>query len=487
MGVCSNRRRFTPLAVPALMVALSMGAQAQVPNRQGWLEDFQQLQQELSAHYANLEWAVQQRGVNLPQLREKTEERLRQAKSEKEAQRALDSFLEAFGDGHLEIQWSTGESGGAEPGSAPLCQRMGYAAHNQRAWVNWALFPEFEPIHDADAQDFPGGVLRLAGGRTFGVVQISLFSEYGHPGLCAQAQQKLGLADNAACDDKCEDRLELEVSNLLTAALGRRIESLERAGARRLLVDITRNGGGTNWSEPAARVLTKVPLRSPRLGFVRHEHWVKLLGDRLQGVEADLRDNPGADKATLETAAQHLRAAAAEAKKPCDRSGLWQDPPKSPDCPLLVPEPLYASGILPYAAPGSFSALRSKSVLFYPSLYSYREGVNRLPLLVLVDDNTASSAEYFAAMLQDNKAAKIVGMVTFGAGCGFTDGGIPTVLRHSGARVRIPDCARFRADGSNEVAGVIPDVLLPWSDKDSSLQVVTKLRRWLETLPAAPK
>lgn len=487
MSVGRGYRRFTPLVVVALVATISIAAHGQAVDHDAWREDFQQLQQELSAHYANLEWAVKQRGVNLPQLREKTEERLRQAKSEREAQRALESFLDALGDGHLEIQWNKGESGGAEPGSAPLCQRMGYAAHSQRAWVDWPLFPEFEPINDADTEDVPGGVLRLAGGRTIGVVQISLFSEYGHPGLCTQAQKKLGLADNAACDDTCDDRLELEVSNLLTAALERRVESLERAGARWLLVDITRNGGGTNWSEPAARVLTNVPLRSPRLGFVRHEHWVKLLGDRLKSVEADLKDDPGGDKATLEAARSTLREAIAQAQKPCDRSGLWQDPPKSPDCTLLVPEPLYSSGILPYAAPGSFSRLRSKSVLFYPSLYSYREGVNRLPLLVLVDDNTASSAEYFAAMLQDNKAARIVGLVTFGAGCGFTNGGIPTVLHHSGARVRIPDCSRFRAGGSNEVEGVIPDVLLPWTDKDSSLQVVTKLRNWLESLPAISK
>jgi hypothetical protein len=39
----------------------------------------------------------------------------------------------------------------------------------------------------------------------------------------------------------------------------------------------------------------------------------------------------------------------------------------------------------------------------------------------------------------------------------------------------MPDCARFRADGSNAVAGVHPDVLLPLLDRDSPYQRATKV------------
>ena len=78
---------------------------------------------------------------------------------------------------------------------------------------------------------------------------------------------------------------------------------------------------------------------------------------------------------------------------------------------------------------------------------------------MLVDDQTWSAAEQFAAVLQDNGAAVIVGNRTGGAGCGYTNGGTPTILKNSGATLELPDCARFRSDGSNEVAGVIPDVL----------------------------
>jgi len=103
----------------------------------------------------------------------------------------------------------------------------------------------------------------------------------------------------------------------------------------------------------------------------------------------------------------------------------------------------------------------------------------------LVDRETWSAAEYFAALLQDNQAATVVGELTGGAGCGYTDGGIPTKLKNSGARLKMPDCVRFRADGSNEVNGITPDVLVPWAEHNSGFQHVKKLLVALESRQAA--
>ena len=47
-----------------------------------WLEDFAQLKREMSDHYANLEWAVEHRGLDLKQLSGRTETRLRQARND---------------------------------------------------------------------------------------------------------------------------------------------------------------------------------------------------------------------------------------------------------------------------------------------------------------------------------------------------------------------------------------------------------------------
>lgn len=81
-------------------------------------------------------------------------------------------------------------------------------------------------------------------------------------------------------------------------------------------------------------------------------------------------------------------------------------------------------------------------------------------LFVLVDAGTASASEYFAAVLRDNDAARIVGARTMGAGCGYVDGGGEFVLPRTGLRVRVPNCVRMRKDGTNERAGIRPDVEL---------------------------
>ena len=74
----------------------------QTTNTNAWLEDFAQLKREMSDHHANLEWAIEHRGLDLKQLSERTETRLRQSRSDSDAQKAIESFLSAFGDGHPE-------------------------------------------------------------------------------------------------------------------------------------------------------------------------------------------------------------------------------------------------------------------------------------------------------------------------------------------------------------------------------------------------
>jgi hypothetical protein len=222
-------------------------------------------------------------------------------------------------------------------------------------------------------------------------------------------------------------------------------------------------------------------LKSPRYAFVKHQHWVDQLRLRLGTVEADSVNAAQKHKRLLEDAAATLKRGIADAAKPCNLVTYWTEREPKPGCSNLETEQLYVSGTMPYARPGDLAELKSASVLFYPSRYRYIEGANRLPMIVLIDSDTGSSAEYFAAMLQDNKAALLVGQVTVGAGCGFTDGGIDTRLSNSGAIVRLPDCVRLRADGSNEVNGVVPDVLLPWVERDSRHQQAMKLMQWLKT------
>ena len=121
------------------------------------------------------------------------------------------------------------------------------------------------------------------------------------------------------------------------------------------------------------------------------------------------------------------------------------------NCRLFDPDSLAPPG------QGLSPARTGACYVFNPAQFPYHDGVWAGPVIVLVDQETWSAAEEFAAVLQDNKAAVIIGARTGGAGCGHTNGGTPTTLRNRGAILKLPDCVRFRADGSNEVRGIIPD------------------------------
>ncbi len=95
------------------------------------------------------------------------------------------------------------------------------------------------------------------------------------------------------------------------------------------------------------------------------------------------------------------------------------------------------------------------------------------------------AAEYFAAILQDNKAATIVGELTGGGGCGYTNGRIPAELRHSHAIVKMPDCVRLGKDGWDEVNGVTQDILVPWAERDTPYTKAVKLSHALHAALAA--
>ncbi len=450
---------------------------AQAPRSEAWLEDFEQLKREMAAHYANLDWAVAERRLDLKQLSEQTAARLREAQSDAQARQAIDSFVRAFGDGHFHLQWPSANRPDAvkndaakndKPSApAPLCDRLGFRAGKTAPGIAFDRLPGFEPHRTADSKYFPVGVLVLPNGKRIGLLRIAIFSEHWFPDLCETAAAELGLHKDSPCDEACGDRVELKAADLLTAALERQLAALQAASIDALLVDITGNGGGSDWVEPAARVLTRKPLRSPRIGFIKHEHWAKDFQSRLADIERDAAQATGPRRDMLKRAADTYRRALSAAKEPVARDAVWQNKP----VPALVakdPE-LFASGILPYARSGEFPDSPSSGQLFYPSRYRYHEGAYSGPLLVLVDQNTASAAELFAAMLEDNGAAIVLGSPTVGVGFGYTNGGIPTLLKHSRAEVKMPDGVRFRSDGTNEAAGITPRVLVPWHANDSAI------------------
>jgi carboxyl-terminal processing protease len=96
-------------------------------------------------------------------------------------------------------------------------------------------------------------------------------------------------------------------------------------------------------------------------------------------------------------------------------------------------------------------------------VHARNPGALTLPLVVLVDGDTASAAEVLAGALKDNRRGRLVGQATFGKGCSQKllklppgPGGVPTgAIRVTVARLFSPSGAPYTG------RGVLPHVLAP--------------------------
>ncbi|WP_165799564.1 S41 family peptidase [Sphingomonas oleivorans] len=440
---------------------------------QPWLADLSQAQQAFKTKYANIDWLEHDREITLSTLFDRAASRIRSATSDTEAKGIFDRLIQRVGDGHVTIDWPRPASPSPAPASpepSNICDDMGFDANRSTSGIGSHLLGYRQVGEDSP---FPAGIIPF-GKQNVGVIRIGVFEPEGSPFICHAALQALHIPADKSCDDKCQDAVLTWSYNRFTATLEEQVRALKAAGATALLVDVTDNGGGSEWAEAAARILSSRAILSARRGFVRGSHWSaqwKSLAEQLRRAAAGADPN---DRSRLLFWAAEAEAARRDAEQACAGLGA---------CPL-VGHAGYATGLVGAARAGEFAGKPWADLVFSITQFPYHDAVWSGPLAVLVDDETWSAAEEFAAVLQDNRAAVIVGSRTGGAGCGHTRGGTPTVLENSGATLELPDCVRFRADGSDEVAGVIPDVLVGMRASDGA----TFKAKLIQThLPAAIK
>lgn len=504
------------LAIPAAAqqpAAPSTGASALTPggaatawDASPWLEDFAAMRAALATSYANLDWIARTRRIALPALADSTERRIRAAGSDAVARLELQRFVNAFGDGHVRIIWATSASSAAPaPDASPSaaspapCARLGVRPRPDRRAVPFhTLGAAWRSLAPPDSADFPYGLLSLPDGRRIGVLRIALFTEEVHPALCAQLAgelvSELASDSSSACNDRCLGALRQRLRDEMTAAVERRVRTLADSGAVALALDLVGNGGGTEWAEVVARTLTPVPLRSARTGVLRHPHPRRSIEGRLAELTAARpRTRAGTtERALVDSALAAYRMALQAAATPsCDRQAVWTDAAALERCPGLATDvPIHVTGALATADREALRTRPARDALFWPAAFRYEVGAWAGPLVILADRGTASASEELIAMMQDAGAATIVGARTAGAGCGYTNGGIPIVLPRSGARLRVPDCARLRRDGSNEVDGITPDVTVAWQRGDAPAHAATLAVEGIVAAlarPAAPR
>jgi hypothetical protein len=441
-----------------------------------WLADLAEMRTALKTRYANLPWLLTDRAFDLDGLFVRAESALRSARDDAGAMRVFDRIVERVDDGHVRIEWlRPSRSTSAPVPSAPVpsapvpsaspapvtsaafCAARGYGGSSAGTEVAPVL-PAYTALWSGDL--LPGGTFS-AGEVRAGIIRIGKFDPHGSPSLCEEAVRTLRVPLNRPCDEDCNNAILTFAYRKLTATLEQRLQQLNASGASLLAVDITGNGGGSEWTEAAARMISAKPLTSARHGFVRGAHWERLWREQAKRLRVFAAKARGKERAALLVWAAKAQAAIGEAQRRCPPTG-------NPSCPWLGSVG-YSTGLVGEVTAGQYADREWGVHIFNPGQHSYRDAIWSRPVMVFTDEETHSAAEQFAALLQDNRAALIVGSRTGGSGCGYSWGGAPARLPRSGAILHLPDCARFRADGTNEVRGIMPDVLVPWRANDGKV------------------
>ena len=369
------------------LAALASTAIAQSPatppafDRTAWKADYERLKLVLAQDYANLDWQVERRGLNLARADQIVSEMLDQARDDTAATLTMVKFVDAFRDPHLELgpgpapgtKTSTANTSDVVGVSSPPsdCNEAGYRDGRAATRLPYSSAPGWTEV---SATPFQSGLI-----GDIGVIRIPAFGEDQYLDAC-KAVAKAGLDSRA---------LQLATRAELNRRLATLVTELKVKGMKRLAIDLSRNGGGSEWSSEAVTLFAS---------------------GRLQRTEP---------RRTGST---------------CDRSMLWKG--EKPACSA-------------YKNPPATEWIEGKPVW-------------RGPLAVLADRRTASAAEEFISWLRDNGKAVMGGEQTFGAGCGYIDGGAAFQFTAAPMHLKIPNCSRFTRDGTNEIEGQAPDLIIDW-------------------------
>ncbi len=459
---------------------------SQAQTNEKWLKDYEAMKKYMSEAYANLEWA--RKKIDLVELDKKTIEELKKVASDQEAKQVLDKFLKTFQDGHLkltEVKTESNQSNNETQSFSPdtpgnkVCSEIGFKFRFNRFSLPFENIPNYQII-STNKDYFLSGIFSLQNGKRFGVLNINLFSHTGFWNNCLETWEEFRTKLTEDCKGECLEKFYFAAANHLSTKLTEQIKVLQENKIDILIVDIGGNGGGTNWVEPAARIISPKPIQSTFFSFIRHPHWVKILEENLQTISDDLarKDLTKQQINYLKTAKSLIEKHLAEAKNPCDRMHFWITIVEQKNCTLLNTTPALTSGVFEKISSKEIANLKSKDILFKSNDYEFEESVYKGKLIVLVDRKTASAAENFASYIQATKSGAVIGEKTLGAGCGYVNGGTQYFLPNSKLKLDMPDCVRYRADGVNEVEGIKPDVQL-WETNDDKPQKMEKLLTYL--------
>jgi hypothetical protein len=449
----------------------ALSAQAGSFDRNAWLGDYAALKAALEKQYSNLAWfGSPESGVDLPALDRRTLAALEWAKSDEDARSAILSFVRSFHDGHFsELEALAPPTGtkSATPGdtqysrqdAAGGCAALGDSSDGSASFsVPFERLPGFHLVSDGLTQPFRVGV--LTGGdppMRLGMVRIRSF-ETDSPTLCMEAWKQDAFWNQQG--KLLRGALRQAVTLAWYRALADQLRRLKSDGATAVLVDVGDNSGGDDSGDIAARLLTAKPLHSAPLWMSQDKAAsAQYFDEQLAALRRALQLDPPSKEIVEKSISTFSFQKEKLTQIVCPMDWVWRERRtwNSEACRRLT-EAGSAGGPLAYLAADAVGDARVARLLHWPSQVTALWGAWTGPVYVLTNGRTYSAAEMFAAVLQNNRAAKTIGSQTGGDGCGFMNDPDPVVLPYSRLRFRIPNCVRMRADGTDEVAGVKPDL-----------------------------
>src|SRR5262245_20545301 len=92
-----------------------------------WIEDLQVIKTALETRYANREWMLTVRGIDVDAMLERTTLQVEAAGSDMAARAVIDRMLLRFHDGHVQINWPSVEKNPSATKGASVCGSLGFA------------------------------------------------------------------------------------------------------------------------------------------------------------------------------------------------------------------------------------------------------------------------------------------------------------------------------------------------------------------------
>jgi hypothetical protein len=475
-------------------LAFSSGTVAQTGkfDRQAWLHDYVILKQTLERQYSNLAWfASVEGGVDLPALNRRTVLALKHAKSDDEARDALSAFVTGFHGGHFRQLGTLAPSADAiaEPEGFPYsredpaggCAALGYAPKDVPFSLQFESLRGFHLLSDGVEAAFRAGVLTTEDSLRLGLIRIPSFNLSSFPALCVKAWTQPSVWDEKGQFKK--QNLREAVDRAWYQIIAEVLQQFKQRGVAAVLVDVGRNGGGGDQGDIGARLFSSLPLRSEPLWVSQDlkasgpyfDEQIKAL-EEASDLASDTASKQIAEHAVAAFKSQKTKLSGSV----CSMTWVWSErhPWIDEPCRRLV-EAGTAGGPVAYLSPDSVPDMRIAEKLHWPSEVRRLWGTWTGPVYVLIDSRTYSAAELFASELQNNRAAKLIGDKTGGDGCGFMNDVAPIELPHSHLRFQMPNCVRIRADGTDEVAGVAPDIAVVAREGENSRKQAARVLRAL--------